>query len=56
MMKRHLGLKSGNIGAIAAALLVCAAMTATMPAMAHAQESGDAADPAAALADTLVAA
>ena len=55
-MKRHLGLKSGNIGAIAAALLVCAAMTATMPAMAHAQESGDAADPAAALADTLVAA
>jgi len=56
MMKRHLGLKFGSIGAIAAALLLCAAVTATMPAMARAQESGDAADPAAALADTLVAA
>lgn len=44
----------GALGTAAAALLVAA--TVTVQASARAQESGDAADPAAALADTLVAA
>jgi hypothetical protein len=44
------------MGGMAGALLFAATMTMTMPEPARAQESGDAADPAAALADTLVAA
>jgi hypothetical protein len=54
MINRSFRSRCGEIGAMAAALLFVAAMTITTPA--RAQESGDAADPAAALADTLVAA
>jgi hypothetical protein len=56
MMKRSLRSRYGGMGAMAAALLFAATMTMTMPEPARAQETGDAADPAAALADTLVAA
>jgi hypothetical protein len=55
-MSRSLRLRCGEIGAMAAALLFVAAVMVTTPEPARAQESGDAADPAAALADTLVAA
>jgi hypothetical protein len=44
------------MGTITATVLLFAAATATLPAIARAQESSDASDPAAALADTLVAA
>jgi hypothetical protein len=55
-MNPRFRLRFGGMGT-AAALLLFAAATATMPATAGAQESGDAAaDPATALADTLVAA
>jgi hypothetical protein len=54
MMKPGLRSRRGAMGAMAAALLFAATMT--MPEPARAQESGDPADPAAALADTLVAA
>jgi type II secretory pathway pseudopilin PulG len=53
MMNRRFRSRFGSIGTLAAALLVFLAGTG---AATRAQESGDAADPAAALADTLVAA
>jgi hypothetical protein len=56
MMNSRFGWLCGDTSTIAVALLLFAAVAATMPAPACAQESGDAADPATALADTLVAA
>ena len=56
MMNSRFGSLFGDTGTIAVALLLFAAAAATMPVPARAQESGDAADPATALADTLVAA
>jgi hypothetical protein len=54
MMKRRFKLKFGAIGTMGVVLLFFATASATMPA--RAQDSGEAADPATALADTLVAA
>jgi type II secretory pathway pseudopilin PulG len=56
MMNPRFGSRFGAIGTIATALLLYAAASSMLPATARAQESGDVADPAAALADTLVAA
>jgi hypothetical protein len=54
MMNRSFRSRCGDIGTLAAVLVLLAAITMTPTA--RAQDSSDAADPAAALADTLVAA
>jgi type II secretory pathway pseudopilin PulG len=56
MMNPRFRSRCGVLGTIVAASLLIAAASAALPATAGAQESGDAADPATALADTLVAA
>src|SRR5271156_357324 len=56
MMTARFRSRFGTVGTIAGALLLCAAATTTMPATARAQDSADAAGPANALEDTLVAA
>jgi type II secretory pathway pseudopilin PulG len=53
-MIRRLRSRLGDIGTLTVAVLLSATVAMSLPA--RAQESGDAADPAAALADTLVAA